>query len=108
MHSLGSMVIKVVLLDVPKVTIAEVVVVHAVVRPLFSNISLHQTTQHHWSGVNREEEESQGQRNQKDRKNILQSAIDVRAIERSFVMTKVCGVEILVGKVRKIFLVFPG
>ena len=100
------MVIKVVLLYVPEVTVAEVVVVHAVVRPLFSNITLHQTTQHHRSGVNGKEE-SQGQRNQKYRKNVLQSAIDMRAIERSFMMTKVCGVKILVGKIREIFLVLP-
>ena len=57
-HSLGAMVIKVVLLDVAEVTILEVIVVLAVMNPLFKHITQHNAAQENRGRIDREKNET--------------------------------------------------
>ncbi len=98
------MVIEVRLLDMTEVAILKVVVVLAVVDPLFSDIKLHDAGQQHGSRVNRKQK-AYGNRNNKDRHQVFQPSINMRAVKRPLVVSEVSGVKVLVGQVGEVFLV---
>src|SRR6476659_9165085 len=75
--------------------------------PFFQHVALHHSSQQHRHCVNRKEK-TQGQRYQKDRKQVFQMPIDVFAIERPFMMAKVSWVKKLMRQVSEILFIFPG
>src|SRR6267378_3517967 len=98
------MVIEVRLFDVTEIAILKVVIMLAVVDPLFSDIKLHDAGQQHGSRVKRKQK-AYGNRNNKDRHQVFQTTIDMRAVKRPLVVSKVSRVKVLVGQVGKVFLV---
>src|SRR5439155_5719603 len=102
--SRGSVVIEMVPFDMPEVRILEVVIVLAVVDPLFSNIALNDASEHHGQCV-RGENKTHGQRDQKNRKQVFQLTIYMSTIERAFVMPEVSRVKVLVSQAGEKLLV---
>ena len=92
------------LLDVAEIPVLEVVVMLAVVNPLLQDVALNDTAQQHGGRVPWEKEETYRDCDGKDRKEILDPAINMRAVERPFMMPEVSRVEVPVGQIRKILL----
>jgi hypothetical protein len=97
-ESLGAVMVKVRFFNVAEVRVFEIVVVHAVVNPLFKHVAHNDAGQQHGCRIDWEKKTA-WQRDQKDRHQVLQVAIYVIAIERPFMMAKVSWVKVLVREV---------
>src|SRR5437868_8478836 len=83
--------------DVSKVTIAEVVVVQAVMYPLFGQIALNDSGQQHGRRV-KGKDKAQGSGDHEERQQVFQHTIDMQTISGSFVMLPMQRVKALVSK----------
>src|SRR5438067_12636166 len=84
--------------DVSEVTIAEVVVVQAVMYPLFGQIALNDSGQQHGRRV-KGKDKAQGRGDHEERQQVFQHTIDMQTISGSFVMLPMQRVETLMSKV---------
>jgi hypothetical protein len=104
-HPVRRVVIEVVFLHVAEVGISKIVVVGRMMDPLFSNVGLESASDHHRSGERRKEKNAQGSRHKQEWQHIAELAAHVITIKRSFVVSEVKRVKILIRQARETPLV---
>ena len=106
-HTLRRVMIEVMLLHVTEIRIAKIGEVGGVVNPLFGYIRLESRSHHNRSSEGWKKQHTQRHHETEKRQQIAYPAAHMFAVKRLFMMTKMCGVEILVRDLRPESLVAP-
>jgi len=95
------------LLDVAEVPVLEVVVMLAMVNPFLEHVTQHDTAQKRRRGIPWKKDQAYRNSDREDWQQISYPAVDVRAVEGTFMVSEVSGLEVPVGQVSKILFDRP-